>query len=47
MPAFVESHFQSQARLTFVTTLGMDNFDCTKMNAQNSQLVYGGAERRM
>ena len=24
---------QSQARLMFVTTLGMDNFDCTKMNA--------------
>ena len=32
-----------QARLTFVTTLGMDMFDCTKMNAhlKNSQLVYG------
>ena len=29
----------------FVTSLGMDNFDCTKMNAhfkKNSQLVYGG-----
>ena len=27
----------------FVTTHGMDNFDCTKINAhlKNSQLVYG------
>ena len=33
MPAFVQSYSQSQARLMFVTTLGMDNFDCTKMNA--------------
>ena len=33
MPAFAQSHSQSQARLMFVTTLGMDNFDCTKMNA--------------
>ena len=33
MPAFVQSYSQSQARLTFVATLGMDNFDCTKMNA--------------
>ena len=24
---------ESQARLMFVTTFGMDNFDCTKMNA--------------
>ena len=32
MPAFVQSYSQSQARLMFVTTLGMDNFDCTKMN---------------
>ena len=32
-PAFGESHSQSQARLMFVTTLGMDNFDCIKMNA--------------
>ena len=33
MPAFVQSYSQSQARLMFVTTLGMDNFDCTKINA--------------
>ena len=33
MPAFGESPSQSQARLMFVTTLGMDNFDCIKMNA--------------
>ena len=30
---FVQSYSQSQARLMFVATLGMDNFDCTKMNA--------------
>ena len=30
--AFVQSYFQSQARLMFATALGMDNFDCTKMN---------------
>ena len=33
VPAFVQSYSESQARLMFVTTLGMDNFDCTKMNA--------------
>ena len=33
MLAFVQSYSQSQARLMFITTLGMDNFDCTKMNA--------------
>ena len=34
MSAFVHSYSQSQARLMFVTTLGIDNFDdCTKMNA--------------
>ena len=33
MLAFAQSYSQSQARLMFVTTLGMDNFDCTKMNA--------------
>ena len=33
MPAFVQSYSQSRARLMFVTTLGMGNFDCTKMNA--------------
>ena len=26
VPAFVQSYSQSQARLVFVTTLGMDNF---------------------
>ena len=30
---FLQSYSQSQARLKFVTTLGMDNFDCNKMNA--------------
>jgi len=33
MLAFVQSFSQSQARLKFVTTLRMDNFDCNKMNA--------------
>ena len=33
VPAFVQSYSQSQARLMFVTTLGIDNFDCTKMTA--------------
>ena len=33
MLAFVQSYSQSQARLRFTTTLGMDNFDRTKMNA--------------
>ena len=33
MPAFVQTYSQSQARLMFVTTFEMDNFDCTKMNA--------------
>lgn len=32
-PAFVQSHSQSQAMLAFVTALGMDKFDCTKINA--------------
>ena len=44
MSAFLQSYSQSQARLKFVTTLGMDNFDCNKMNAyfkKNSQLDYG------
>ena len=31
-PVFVQSHSQSQARLTFVTILEMDNLDCTKFN---------------
>ena len=49
MLAFIQSYSQSQARLTFVTTLGVDNFDCTKMNAhfKNSQLVYGRAHLRV
>ena len=34
MPAFVQTYSQTQARLMFVTTLEMDNFDCTKMNAR-------------
>ena len=29
MPTFVQIYSQSQARLMFVTTLGLDNFDCT------------------
>ena len=33
MIAFVQSYSQRQARLMFVTALGMDNFDCTKMKA--------------
>ena len=33
VPATLQSYSQSQARL-MVVTLGMDNFDCTKMNAQ-------------
>ena len=42
MPAFVQSHSRSQARLMFVTTLEMDNFDYTKNQCtfqNNSQLV--------
>ena len=42
MPAFIKSYSQSQARLMFVATLRMDNFDCTKMHiSKTSQLVYG------
>ena len=33
MSAFIQSYSQGQAILMFVTTLGMDNLDCTKMNA--------------
>ena len=33
MLAFVQNYSQSQATLKFVTTLGMDNFYCNKMNA--------------
>ena len=33
MLAFVHTYSQTRARLMFVTTLEMDNFDCTKMNA--------------
>ena len=35
-PAFVQSDSQSQAMLTFVTALEMDNFDCTKIDAHFS-----------
>ena len=34
-----QSYSQSQARLMFVTTLGMDNFDCTKMNAHFKKFI--------
>ena len=48
---FVQSYSQSQARLMFVTTPGMDNFDCTKMNAHNFQNIHslstGGAHSRV
>ena len=50
MPAFVQSYSQSQARLMFGATLGMDNFDCTKMNAhfkKNHSLSTGGAHSRV
>ena len=30
---FFQSYSQSLVRLMFVTTLGLDNFDCTKMIA--------------
>ena len=42
--AFVQSHFQSQAMLTFVTAYQTDNFDCTKINAYFS-LPMGGTSR--
>ena len=49
--SFGQSYSQSQARLMFVTTLGMDNFDCTKMNAHNFQKIHslstGGAHSRV
>ena len=35
-PAFVQSHFQGQARVTFVTALELHNFDCAK----NSCIFY-------
>ena len=48
MSTFVQSYSQSQARLMFVTTLGMD---CTKMNAHNFQKIHslstGGAHSRV
>ena len=43
VPAFVQSFSQSQARLMFVSTLGMDNFDCTKMIKKIYSLSAGGA----
>ena len=46
-PAIVQSYSQIQARVRFVTSLKMDNFNCLKMMqiSKNSQLVYdiGGA----
>ena len=39
MPAFIQSYSQSQAKLMFVTTLGMDDFDCTKMNAHLKKFI--------
>ena len=39
MPAFVQSYSQSQARLMFLATLVMDNFDCIKMNAHFKQFT--------
>ena len=50
MPAFVQSYSQSQAKLMFITTLGMDNFDCTKMNAHFKNihsLSTGGAHSQV
>ena len=46
MPAFVQSYSQSQARLMFVTTLGMDNTDYTKMNA-HFKMSTGGAHSQV
>ena len=43
MLAFVQSYSQSQARLMFVTTLGMDNFDCTKMNAHFNLILLSNS----
>ena len=39
MPAFVKSHSQSQARLMFVTTLEIDNFE---MNAHFTACLWEG-----
>ena len=47
VPAFVQSYSQSQARLMFVTTLGMDSFDCIKMNAHFKKFTAGGANSRV
>ena len=47
VPAFVQSYSQSQARLMFVTALGMDNLDCTKMNAYLHSLSTGGAHSQV
>ena len=41
-PAFVQSYSQSQARPMFVTALGMDNFDCTKMQAHFTACLREG-----
>ena len=39
MSAVVQNYSQSQARLMFVTTLGMDNFYRTKMNAHFKKIT--------
>jgi len=40
MPAIVQT--QSQAKHVFVTTLKMDNFDCTKRNAHFTACLWEG-----
>ena len=42
MSAFAHSYSQRQARLMFVTTLGMDEFDCFKMNAHFTACLREG-----
>jgi len=44
MPLIVQSHSQSLARLMFVTSLQMDHFDCTKMNACFNSLCMRRAQ---
>ena len=39
LSTFAHSYSQSQARLMFVTTLGIDNFDCTKMDGHFKKFV--------
>ena len=47
MLAFVQSYSQSQARLKFVTTLGMDNFDCECTLLKIHSLSTGGAHSQV